>query len=108
MLVQLDGQPVERKPDGMAAVEQARFAAHIAELGEAGADEVIVVASPITERSIRALGELLRLGDGLRDLLFLGGLRRRRGFSAPISFCAWRSGVIVTTSQARPTRRIRR
>ena len=29
------------------------------ELGEAGADEVIVVASPITERSIRTLGELL-------------------------------------------------
>ena len=26
------------------------------------------------------------------------------GFSAPISFCAWRSGVIVTTSHARPTR----
>ena len=30
-----------------------RFAEHIRELGEAGADEVIVVASPITERSIR-------------------------------------------------------
>ena len=36
-----------------------RFAEHIRELGEAGADEVIVVASPITERSIRTLGELL-------------------------------------------------
>jgi hypothetical protein len=59
MLVQLDGQPVERRPDGMRAVEQARFAAHIRELGEAGADEMIVVASPITERSIRTLGELL-------------------------------------------------
>jgi alkanesulfonate monooxygenase SsuD/methylene tetrahydromethanopterin reductase-like flavin-dependent oxidoreductase (luciferase family) len=59
MLVQLDGLPVERRPEGMDAVEQSRFAAHIAELGEAGADEVIVVASPISERSIRTLGELL-------------------------------------------------
>jgi alkanesulfonate monooxygenase SsuD/methylene tetrahydromethanopterin reductase-like flavin-dependent oxidoreductase (luciferase family) len=59
MLVQLDGLPVERRPEGMDAVEQARFAAHIQELGEAGADEVIVVASPITERAIRTLGELL-------------------------------------------------
>jgi probable F420-dependent oxidoreductase len=59
MLVQLDGMPVERRPDGMRAVEQARFAEHVKELGEAGADEVIVVASPITERSIRTLGALL-------------------------------------------------
>src|SRR4051812_16119459 len=59
MLVQLDGQPVERTPEGMDAVEQSRFAEHIKELGEAGADEVIVVASPITERSIRTLGDLL-------------------------------------------------
>jgi alkanesulfonate monooxygenase SsuD/methylene tetrahydromethanopterin reductase-like flavin-dependent oxidoreductase (luciferase family) len=59
MLVQLDGLPVERRPEGMDAVSQARFAAHIQELGEAGADEVIVVASPISERSIRTLGELL-------------------------------------------------
>ena len=59
MLVQLDGERVERRPEGMDAVEQSRFAAHIAELGEAGADEVIVVASPITERSIRTLGDLL-------------------------------------------------
>ena len=59
MLVQLDGLPVERRPEGMAAVEQSRFAEHIRELGEAGADEVIVVASPITERTIRTLGELL-------------------------------------------------
>jgi len=59
MLVQLDGMPVERRPDGMHAVEQSRFAEHIQELGEAGADEVIVVASPISERSIRTLGELL-------------------------------------------------
>jgi hypothetical protein len=59
MLVQLDGLGVERRPEGMSAVEQSRFAAHIQELGEAGADEVIVVASPISERTIRTLGELL-------------------------------------------------
>ena len=59
MLVQLDGMPVERRPDGMRAVGQSRFAEHVKELGEAGADEVIVVASPITERSIRTLGALL-------------------------------------------------
>ena len=57
MLVQLDGLPVERRSD--LAVPQHRFAAHIEELGEAGADEVIVVASPITERSVRMLGEAL-------------------------------------------------
>ena len=32
----LDGQPVERRPEGMDAVEQSRFAEHIKELGEAG------------------------------------------------------------------------
>jgi hypothetical protein len=31
------------------------------ELGEAGADEVILVAGPITERSVRALGDALGL-----------------------------------------------
>jgi len=35
------------------------IAARLRELGEAGADEVIVIASPITERSIRALGEVI-------------------------------------------------
>jgi probable F420-dependent oxidoreductase len=60
MFVQFDGAPVERRPpDGMAAVEPRRVAEHIRELQEAGADEVIVVASPITERSIRTLGEQL-------------------------------------------------
>jgi probable F420-dependent oxidoreductase len=58
MLVQFDGGPVERAPT-VPPVEQRRFAEHLGELGEAGADEVIVIASPITERSIRALGEQL-------------------------------------------------
>jgi alkanesulfonate monooxygenase SsuD/methylene tetrahydromethanopterin reductase-like flavin-dependent oxidoreductase (luciferase family) len=58
MLVQLDDMPVERTTN-VPAVEQGRFAEHLKELHQAGADEVIVVASPITERAIRALGELL-------------------------------------------------
>jgi len=58
LLVQLDGQPVERQSE-VPAVPEARFPDALRELGEAGADEVIVVASPITERSIRTLGEAL-------------------------------------------------
>jgi probable F420-dependent oxidoreductase len=38
-----------------------RIATALGELAEAGADEVIVVADPITERSIRELGGVLRL-----------------------------------------------
>ncbi|HMJ32600.1 MAG TPA: LLM class flavin-dependent oxidoreductase [Baekduia sp.] len=38
-----------------------QIAARIRELADAGADEVILVASPITERSIRTLGEALAL-----------------------------------------------
>ncbi len=37
----------------------AAIAARLRELGEAGADEVILVVNPITERSIRVLGEVL-------------------------------------------------
>jgi alkanesulfonate monooxygenase SsuD/methylene tetrahydromethanopterin reductase-like flavin-dependent oxidoreductase (luciferase family) len=55
VLVRADG-PTER-PEDVPAVPAARLAAHMRELGEAGADEVILVASPITERSVRALGE---------------------------------------------------
>jgi probable F420-dependent oxidoreductase len=40
-----------------------RIAAGLRELGEAGADETIVVANPITERSIRALGQTLAILD---------------------------------------------
>ena len=38
-----------------------RIAAGLRELAEAGADEVIVVVDPITEHSIRALGEVVAL-----------------------------------------------
>ena len=40
-------------------VDAADVVAHVRELGEAGADEVIVVAGPINERSVRALGDAL-------------------------------------------------
>jgi probable F420-dependent oxidoreductase len=40
-------------------IDGADVAARVRELGEAGADEVIIVAGPITERSIRALGDAL-------------------------------------------------
>lgn len=42
----------------------ARIAEALRELAEAGADEAILVVSPITERSIRDLGEALALLDG--------------------------------------------
>ena len=38
-----------------------RIAAHLLELAEAGADEAILVVDPITERSIRALAEVVAL-----------------------------------------------
>ena len=60
MLVQFEGQPVEREPTSPPVAPEAA-AAHVRALGEAGADEVIVVASPITERTVRELGD--RLGD---------------------------------------------
>jgi alkanesulfonate monooxygenase SsuD/methylene tetrahydromethanopterin reductase-like flavin-dependent oxidoreductase (luciferase family) len=40
-----------------------RIAAHLRALAEAGADEAILVADPITERSIRDLGAVLSLLD---------------------------------------------
>ena len=55
VLVQLDGQPVEREPKAP-PVSPAELPAHIRALGKAGADEVIVVASPINEESVRLLG----------------------------------------------------
>ena len=57
-LVALDGAGGRDHKD-VRPVEPARLAEHIRELGEAGADEVIVVADPITEQSVRELGALL-------------------------------------------------
>ena len=89
MLVQLDGQPVERRPEGMDAVEQSRFAAHIARTrrgrrrrGDRRRQPDHRALDPNARRAAAALG------DGLGDLLFLGAARpgrasRRRPASAP-------------------------
>ena len=47
----LEEPPLEGKPDAIAA--------RLRELGEAGADEAILVLGPITEASIRAMGEVV-------------------------------------------------
>ena len=57
VLVQLDG-PVERVPHAE-PVRPDQLPAHLRALGEAGADEAILVASPINEASIRALSTAL-------------------------------------------------
>ena len=56
--VVLDPGNPERKLE-VPPIDGADVAARVRELGEAGADEVIIVAGPITERSIRALGDAL-------------------------------------------------
>jgi probable F420-dependent oxidoreductase len=64
-LVVLDRAAGERPvPDGVVALEGSpeRIAAGLRELADAGADEAILVVSPIDERSI------LRLGDALAEL----------------------------------------
>jgi probable F420-dependent oxidoreductase len=48
--------PVEGSPD--------RLAAHLRDLAETGADEAILVLTPITEASIRRLGDVVAILDG--------------------------------------------
>jgi probable F420-dependent oxidoreductase len=63
VLVVLDRAAGERPiPDGIAPVET-DVANHLRALHEAGADEAILVVSPIDERSIRLLGEALAALD---------------------------------------------
>lgn len=67
VLVLLDRDQHDRAiPPGVTPLEgpMPRIAAGLRELAAAGADEAIIVASPITERSILALGEVLALLDG--------------------------------------------
>jgi len=67
VLVALDGSVGARaSTEAIAPLEgpAARIAAGVRELAEAGADEVIVVLDPITERSIRELGEVVALMGG--------------------------------------------
>ena len=61
-LVVLDRDATERPiRDGVTPVEGSseRVARHLRELADAGADEIILVLDPITERSIRALGDVV-------------------------------------------------
>ena len=50
------GEPVQVTP---VTGSTDAIAAHLRELGEAGADEVILVVDPITERTVRALGDVV-------------------------------------------------
>jgi probable F420-dependent oxidoreductase len=66
-LVVLDRGSAERPvPEGVPPLEGSmeRIAAALRELADAGADEAILVVSPITEASIHGLGEALALLDG--------------------------------------------
>jgi probable F420-dependent oxidoreductase len=58
--VLVDPANPEREPE-VPPVSLDQVSAHVRALGEAGADEVILVAGPITERSVRALGDALGL-----------------------------------------------
>lgn len=65
-LIVLDRAAGERPvPPGVVAIEppMSRIAAALGDLAAAGAHEVILVVSPITERSVRDLGEVLALLD---------------------------------------------
>ena len=53
--IEAGAPPVEGPPE--------RIAAHLRELAEAGADEAILVVSPITERAVTGLAEVLALLD---------------------------------------------
>lgn len=48
------------RPHNAPPVPAERLRSHLRELGEAGADEAILVVDPITERSVRELAELIR------------------------------------------------
>ena len=64
VLVAVDGASVERPGEPAIrplAGPPERIAAGLGEFAEAGADEAIVVADPITERSVRALAEVVAL-----------------------------------------------
>jgi alkanesulfonate monooxygenase SsuD/methylene tetrahydromethanopterin reductase-like flavin-dependent oxidoreductase (luciferase family) len=64
VLVRLESGSAERPESAEAPAltgPPARIAAALREFGEAGADELILVADPITERSVRTLAEALAL-----------------------------------------------
>lgn len=65
VFVALDTDATERPIEQTLSVEgpPERVAAHLRELAEAGADEAIIVVSPINERSVNDLGQVLALLD---------------------------------------------
>jgi probable F420-dependent oxidoreductase len=59
-LISVDGGAGERRaPEGLRAVPSGDIAEHLGALAELGVGEVIIVADPIDERSVRALGNAL-------------------------------------------------
>jgi probable F420-dependent oxidoreductase len=65
VLVALDGAIGSRGDDPPPVTgSPAQIAGALRELAEAGADEAILVVDPITERSVRALAEVVALVDG--------------------------------------------
>jgi hypothetical protein len=62
VLVSLEGGPLRRRSDrDLPPVEGVEaLVPHLQALAGAGADEAILVVTPITERSVRALGAALR------------------------------------------------
>ncbi|HYH28423.1 MAG TPA: LLM class flavin-dependent oxidoreductase [Actinomycetota bacterium] len=62
VLVEADPGSRERpRADGIHPVERSRLRSHLEELAAAGAEEAILVLDPITERSVRTVGESLSL-----------------------------------------------
>lgn len=61
VLVQLDGG-VDARGEKARPVEASQLAEHLRGLADAGADEAILVANPITEASVRELARVLELG----------------------------------------------
>lgn len=60
LLVELDADAVKRPRDrDVESIPAERLAAALRDMAEAGADETIIVARPITEESIRTLGAAL-------------------------------------------------
>jgi probable F420-dependent oxidoreductase len=60
-LVAVDGGVGERRvPEGLQAIQVDALGEHLRGLSELGIAEAIVVADPITERSVRTLGEVVR------------------------------------------------
>jgi alkanesulfonate monooxygenase SsuD/methylene tetrahydromethanopterin reductase-like flavin-dependent oxidoreductase (luciferase family) len=58
-------RPIEREAPPVVGPPE-RIAGHLRDLADAGADEAVLVVSPIDERSVAELGEALALIDGGR------------------------------------------